>query len=183
MWRVDADGKNLTQLTDGEADTRPQCSPDAQSVIYQKGLHTRPTLWKINLEGGASVQLTDFYAKWNAISNDGRRVSFFQMADSKWRIGIMSSEGSAILQRLDVPASLKENKIRWSPDDRSLFYIGTIGNVGNVWNLPLDGTETKPVTNFKSNYLEDFAWSPDGTKLAVSRSLQVSDVVLIEEAE
>ncbi len=130
---------------------------------------------KVNLEGGEPVQLTDFYAKWNAISNDGRRVSFFQMVDSKWRIGIISSEGGSILQRLDVPRLLKGSEIHWSPDDRSLFYIGAIGNVGNVWNLPLDGTETKPVTNFKSNYLEDFAWSPDGKQLAVSRSLQLSD--------
>ena len=179
LWRVDADGKNLTQLTDGEFDTHPRCSPDGQSVVYQRGLHTKPLLWKVNLEGGEPVQLTDFYAKWNAISTDGRRVSFFQMVDSKWRIGIISSEGGSILQRLDVPVSLKENEIRWSPDDRSLFYISADGNVGNVWNLPLDGTQTKPVTNFKSNYLEDFAWSPDGRQLAVSRSLQVSDVILI----
>ena len=179
LWRVDADGKNLTQLTDGEVDTHPRCSPDGQTVVYQRGLHTKPMLWKVNLEGGEPVQLTDFYAKWNAISTDGRRVSFFQMVDSKWRIGIISSEGGAILQRLDVPVSLKENEIRWSPDDRSLFYISADGNVGNVWNLPLDGTQTKPVTNFKSHYLEDFTWSSDGRQLAVSRSLQVSDVVLI----
>ncbi len=44
LWRVDADGTNLTQLTDGEADTRPQCSPDGQSVVYQRGLHSKPML-------------------------------------------------------------------------------------------------------------------------------------------
>jgi len=183
LWRVDADGKNLTQLTDGEADTRPQCLPDGQSVIYQRGLNSKPMLWKVNLEGGEPIQLTDFYAKWNAVSNDGRRVSFFQMFDSKWRIGIISSTGGSILQRLDVPASLKESEIRWSPDDRSLFYIGAIGNVGNVWNLPLDGGEPKQITNFKTHYLEDFAWSPDGTKLAVSRSSTVSDAVLINTSD
>ncbi|MGI8885045.1 MAG: TolB family protein [Pyrinomonadaceae bacterium] len=183
LWRVEADGENLTQLTDGEADTRPQCSPGNQSVVYQSGLHTKPTLWKINLEGGEPVQLTDIYAKWNAVSNDGSRVSYFFMDDKKWRIGIISSDGGSILQRLDVPASLKENEIRWSPDDRSLFYIGADGSVGNVWNLLLDGGETKQITNFKTHYLEDFAWSPDGKTLAVSRSLTVSDAVLIERAE
>lgn len=180
LWRVDADGKNLTRLTDGEVDTRPRCSPDNQTIVYQKGLHSNQTLWKINLEGGEPVQLTDFYAKWNAVSNDGRRVSFFQMFDNKWRIGIVSSAGGSILQRLDVPASLKESEIRWSPDDRSLYFIGADGSVGNVWNLPLDGTETKQITNFKTQYLEDFAWSPDGKTLAVSRSSTVSDAVLIE---
>ena len=84
---------------------------------------------------------------------------------------------------MDVPAALKENEIRWSPDDRSLFYIGAIGNVGNVWNLPLDGSETKQISNFKTHYLEDFAWSPDGTKLAVSRSSTVSDAVLINTSD
>ena len=183
LWRVDADGKNLTQLTSGEVDTRPQCSPDGQTVVYQKGLQTKPTLWKININGGETVQLTDFYAKWNAISNDGNRISFFQMVDGKWRIGIISLAGGSILQQLDVPASLKESEIRWSPDDRSLFYIGAVGNVGNVWNLPLDGSETKSVTNFKSNYLTDFAWSPDGKQLAVSHSTNLSDVILIEKSE
>jgi len=183
LWRVDADGKNLMQLTDGEADTRPKCSPDGQSVVYQRGLHSKPMLWKINLEGGEPVQLTDFYAKWNAVSNDGRRISYFFMADDKWRIGIIPSEGGAILQSVDVPAALKENEIRWSPDDRSLFYIGAIGNVGNIWNLPLDGGETKQISNFKTHYLEDFAWSPDGTKLAVSRSSTVSDAVLINTSD
>lgn len=183
LWRVDADGKNLTQLTSSEVDTRPQCSPDGQTVVYQKGLHTKPMLWKININGGETVQLTDFYSKWNAISNDGQRISFFQMVEGKWRIGIISSEGGSILQQLDVPESLRESEIRWSPDDRSLFYIGTTGNVGNIWTLPLDGGETKPITNFKSNYLEDFGFSPDGTKLAVLHSLHLRDLVLIEKSE
>lgn len=183
LWRVDAGGGNLTQLTNGEIDTRPQCSPDGRSIIYQRGLHTKPVLWKVKLDGGEPVQLTDFYAKWNSISSDGLRVSFLQMVDRKWRIGIISSAGGEILQQLDTPASLSENEIRWSSDDRSLLFIGSDGGVFNIWNLPLDGTETKPVTNFKSHYLEDFGWSPDGSKLAVAKSLTVSDAVFVERIE
>jgi hypothetical protein len=105
------------------------------------------------------------------------------MSDDKWRINLIGADGGAIIQRFDVPDILKQDEIRWSPDDRSLYFIGTTGSVGNVWNLSLDNAAAKPVTNFKSHYLEDFAFSPDGTKLAVSRSLQLSDVVLIERAE
>ncbi len=179
LWRVNADGGNLTQLTNGEADVYPDCSPDDQSVVYQRGLNTKPMLWKINLEGGEPVQLTDFYSKWNAISNDGRQVSFLQMVDSVWRIGIISSSGGGILQRLDAPSNLDRNLVRWSPDNQSLFYISTVGNVGNIGLLPLDGSEPKLITNFKSHLLEDFSWSPDGTKLAVVRDSSLSDVVLI----
>lgn len=183
LWRMDADGKNLIQLTDGLADAHPQCSPDGKSVIFQRGILSQPRLWKISIEGGEPVQLTNFSSKWGAISTGGERLSFFQMFENKWRIGIIPSDGGAILQRLNVPAPLRENVIRWSPDNRSLFFIASIGSVGNVWNLPLDGGEMKPVTNFKTHYLEDFAFSADGIKLAVSRNIQLSDAVLIERAE
>ena len=179
LWRVDADGRNLMQLTTGEVDVYPSCSPDNLTVVYQKGLHSGQRLWKVHIKGGESVQLTDSYSKWSAISNDGYRISYFFMADDKWRFGIISSAGGAMLQRLDVPASLKEYATRWSPDNQSLLFISTIGDVGNIWALPLDGSSVKPLTNFTSHSIADFSLSQDGKHLAVSRVSSSSDAVLI----
>lgn len=179
LWRIDADGSNLTQLTDGEVDVYPSCSPDNQTVIYQRGLHSNQRLWKVPLAGGEPVQLTDSYSKWAAISNDGNRLSYFFMANNKWRLGIISPEGGSMLQSLDVPATLKENVVRWSPDNQSLFYISTVGSVGNIRSLPLDASESKPLTHFESHSIDSFAFSPVNKKLAIARSLTVSDVVLI----
>ena len=178
IWRVDADGGNLTQLTNGEGELYPSCSPDNRTVVYQRGFSTAPMLWKIDIEGGEPVQLTDFYAKWNAISNDGR-ISYFYMDDGKWRLGIIPREGGRVLQFLDVPVTLNESPVRWSADDSALIYISTVGNVGNIQSLPLDGSQPYPLTNFKSHGLESFALSPDHKQLAVVRVSRVSDVVLI----
>lgn len=183
LWRVAAAGGDLTQLTDGEADTRPQCTPDGQSVVYQSGLHSKPQLWKVPLAGGEAVRLTDFYAKWASISNDGSRISYLYMTDDKWRIGIISSAGGSMLQGLDVPSDLREPVIHWSPDNQSLFYAGEAGNVGNVRSLPLDGSAPKPLTNFKTHSLDNFSWSSDGKSLAVSRNTNVSDVILVENVK
>jgi DNA-binding winged helix-turn-helix (wHTH) protein/Tol biopolymer transport system component len=183
LWRINADGGDLMQLTDGEADAYPVCTQDSQSVIFQRGIFSQQHLWKTSIGGGAAIKLTDFIAKWGALSTDGNRLSFFQMLDGKWHINLMSADGGRILQRFDISDILKQDEIRWSADDRSLYFIGTTGSVGNVWNLSFDGGTTKPVTSFRSHYLEDFAFSPDGTKLAVSRALQLSDVVLIEPTE
>ena len=124
------------------------------------------------------MQLTEFRAKWAAISADGSRISYFQMADGRWRIGIVSSDGTSVLQRLDAPADLKYSTVHWSPDNRALFYISAIGNVGNVRLLLFDGT-TKPLTTFTSHWLSDFSLSRDGKRLAVTRSQSLSDVVLL----
>ena len=183
LWRVDAaDGGNLTRLTDGEADSYPRCSPDNRTVIYQKGIYAKPTLWKVPLTGGESAPLTDFRAKWAAISTDANRVSYLQMADNKWRMGVISVEGSAMQQRVDVPADLAESTIYWSLDNQALFYIAAVGSVGNIKSLPLNGSPAKPLTNFTSHLLADFSLSPDGKRLAVTRTLSLSDVVLIENA-
>ena len=182
LWRVDADGEHLIQLTNGESDVYPSCSPDNRTIVYQRGLHSEQRLWKVPLAGGEPVQLTDSSSKWSAISTDGSRISYFFMADDKWRLGIISSEGGSILRRLDVPATLKESVIRWSPDNQALFYISSVGSVGNIRALPLDGSQIKPLTNFKSHSIDNFAFSPDGKKLALARSSTFSDVVLINNA-
>lgn len=178
LWRVDREG-NLVQLTDGEADGYPRCSPDGSSVIFQRGIYTKPTLWKVPLAGGAAEQLTEFRAKWAAISTDGKRISYFQMADGKWRIGIMPSDGTNLLQMLDAPADLKHSTVYWSHDNQALLYVGAAGNVGNIRSLPFNDAPSKPITNFTSHSLSDFSLSPDGKRLAVTRSISVSDVVLI----
>lgn len=182
LWRVDADGGNLTQLTNGEVDVYPSCSPDNRTIIYQKGLHTRQMLWKVPLAGGEPVQLTASNSKWPAISSDGSRISYFFMADDKWRFGIISPEGGSMLQRLDVPGTLKGYSTHWSLDNQSIFYISTVGNVGNIWSLPLDGSTAKPLTTFTSQLLSDFSLSPDGKHFAVSRMSSTSDAVLISNA-
>jgi Tol biopolymer transport system component len=180
LWRVEADGKNLTQLTFGEADAHPECTPDGESVIYQRGILSQPSLWKISVSGGEPVKLTDFRAKWGAISTDGKQISFFQMKDDKWQICLIGADGGAISNRIDVPPIQRENTIRWSPDNRNLQFIGVNGNVGNIWSLPLDGSPPKQETNFDSHWLDDFLPSPDKKKFALARRLSVSDMILIK---
>ncbi|MCM3871928.1 MAG: winged helix-turn-helix domain-containing protein [Pyrinomonadaceae bacterium] len=182
LWRITADGGNLTQLTNGEVDVYPSCAPDNRTIVYQKGLLTRQMLWTVPLAGGESVQLTEFNAKWCAVSNDGSRISYFFIADDKWRFGIISSADGSILQRLEVPTTLNGPSTHWSPDDQSLLFVSTVGNRGNVWSLPLNGSPAKPITNFASQLLSGFSLSADGKHLAVSRASTTSDAVLISNA-
>ena len=180
LWRLSVDDGRLTQLTDGDGEAYPSCSPDGAWLVYQSGLgFGKPTLRRMALSGGASAPLADTFSAKPAISNDGKRIAYFYMDDSKWRIGIIPAGGGQMLQSLDLPASVAERVMRWSPDGGSLYYVSTIGDVGNVWTLPLNGEPARRLTQFSSQLVEDFTVSPDGGQFAFARSTAIRDAVLL----
>jgi Tol biopolymer transport system component len=183
LWSVPIDGGAARQLTHGEGEFFPTCMPDNGGVIYQKGAGygIKSTLWKISLAGGKPIQLTDYYAIRPALSPDGRRVAFFHIADEKWSIGIVSSDGGGIEQNLDLPEGVLDRLLRWSSDGQSLFYIANEGNVGNVWSLPLNGHLPTQVTKFTSQLLADFVPTQQDEGAVVTRTVKLRDVVMISE--
>ena len=49
----------------------------------------------------------------------------------------------------------------------------------NIWIRPIAGGEAKPLTHFSDRKISNFAWSPDGKHLAISRYVEQSDIVRI----
>lgn len=64
-------------------------------------------------------------------------------------------------------------------DGRSISHVVDNGNVGNIWSQPINGGEPKQITNFTSERIGSFDFSPDGKHLVVSRGNDIRDVVLI----
>jgi hypothetical protein len=75
IWRVDADGSNLRQLTSGAGEFYPQTTPDGQWIIYQRD-EVEPTLWKVPAVGGDAVVVSQTRAVRPAVSPDGRMIAY-----------------------------------------------------------------------------------------------------------
>lgn len=73
------------------------------------------------------------------------------------------------------------NAISFTPDGKSVAYIIRDHGVDNIWVQPLDGSPGRQITNFPSEHIAEFQWSPDGKTLAVARTHDTSDVVLLRE--
>ena len=54
---------------------------------------------------------------------------------------------------------------RWSPDGKTLAFIRKNESTGQIWMLPMDGGEAKPLTKLKRGVVSDLQWSPDGKKI------------------
>jgi serine/threonine protein kinase len=181
LWRMDADGGNLKQLTRGSHDNAPQMTPDGQWIIYASWQAGRGNIWKIPIDGGVPLQLTDRSAKNPVISPDGKQFAcsyWDEQVDTRYLIAIIPIEGGTPVKTFDLPTGM----VRWSSDGRALTYIDTQGNASNIWSQPLAGGPPRQLTDWKSDRIFYFAWSPDGKQLALTRGVVTNDVVLISDA-
>ena len=92
-------------------------------------------------------------------------------------------DGGPAVKRLALPgfAVAGHGGFQWLPDGRAVCFAGVRDNIFNIWALPLDGSPPKQLTNFKSEFMRNYAFSRDGRRLAVSRGMEISDIVLIKD--
>jgi Tol biopolymer transport system component len=182
IWLMGVDGSNPKQLVKGPILGRPLFSLDGRWIIYSsvggKGI---PALWKIGIDGGEAVLLNDqHWEELPAISPDGKQITFqyFLLGAGEMSIGQIPIEGGQITKIAALPFRV-ERTLRWTPDGSAVAYIDNRGGKGNIFALPAGGGAPKQLTDFKSDSIFWFDWSPDGKQLALSRGTQTSEVVLI----
>jgi TolB protein len=181
IWRMNLDGSNQKRLTNGNNDSNPTISLDGKWVIYT-GFNSENgfRLWKVPIDGGESVQLTDQATQFPAISPDGKLIaSRYQERGAPPKIAIIPFEGGPPVNLFDFPDPGPPTLVRWTPDGRAIAYIRTVSGISNIWVQPIDGSPPKQLTDFKEQRLLNFAWSRDGKQLALSRGVTNRDVVLI----
>jgi eukaryotic-like serine/threonine-protein kinase len=186
VWRMDTDGGNLKQLTGGPGDRFPQSSPDGRWVVFESTRSGSLRAWKVSIDGGDPVPLTDKFASNPTVSPDGNLVACFYREDQPnalMQIAIIPLAGGDPVKVLNLPRQsfTSDAGLRWTPDGRALTYIDTINGVSNIWSLPIDGSASKQLTDFKADQIFWFDFSRDGKQLALSRGTQTSDVILIRD--
>ena len=193
---MDADGSNLKQLANGQSDGAAVCSPGSKFVCYFDG---QTSQWvRIPLEGGTAeaieLPLPKGAGKFpiTGISpNDRLLVTFTSIPDPatntyKKKILIFKTDSSGdTISVLDADPRINVTHggfPHFSPDGQALVYTVTSeNNADNVWLQPLDRKPGYQITQFTSDRIFGFGWSPDGKKLAVGRGHVESDVVLLRD--
>ena len=200
IWRANADGSNPKQLTQGIFDRYPACSPDGKWVYYYDGAGPHYSM-RAPVEGGQPepVPASDVHGMYGfgageAISPNGKRLIFNadvnapdspQGVVSKLALVTLdsSSQSSPLLIQPDprIATAGFTDTMTFTPDGKSVAYIIRNQGVDNIFVQPLDGSPGRQITNFTSENIAQFRWSPDGKALAVARSHNTSDVVLLRE--
>jgi Tol biopolymer transport system component len=183
IWRMDADGGNLKQLTT-EEDYNPGFSPDGRWIVFNSTRNGRIGLWKVSIDGGEVVPVSDKIAYYPLISPDGKLISCWYYDESakppRPFPALISFEDGRLVKVLDLPATIRNRPV-WSPDGRELLYIDRRSDVDNIWSQPVTGGASKQLTKFSSELIDSFDLSRDGKRLVIARSTINNDIVLIKD--
>jgi Tol biopolymer transport system component/DNA-binding winged helix-turn-helix (wHTH) protein len=185
LWKMNLANGECAQLTDGVSELRPDISPDGRWVVYMSLVKDSPRLWKTSIDGGeAAIQLSDKITSVPRVSPDGRFIACFYRAqvDTFSKLAVIPSDGGDPVKVFDKsPTTIVEAGIQWTPDGRALAFVDNRDGVSNIWLQPLDGSPAKQLTNFTSETIFRFAWSPDGKMFVAERGTEIGDIVLINK--
>lgn len=192
VWRADADGGNLKQLTTSPGNVFPACSPDGKTVFYDHLDKGKSLLWRVGLDGQNAAQVGDKHYNEPEVSPDGRRVAVYDWEDSKENVEliILDAATGAVQSTIEMGTSLTvtegQTRMAWAPDGHSIVFIkdDPVSGVSNLWEQPLgaSGSKVEPpkqVTNFTALHIWSFAWSPDGKQLLLARGAPSAGAVLL----
>ena len=191
LWRTDTDGSNPKQLTNGYRDIIPACSPNGKWVYY---LQTTGKIMRVAIDGGESqlvpgTDLPGLVGPWVIgpwISRDGKLLTFLagkgdQGLAAQNIVLINLNAGPQPPTRMMVPDPRISGWVGFTPNGEAVVYPVRENGTDNLWLQPLDGSSGHQITNFRSDSIQMFDFSPDGKTLGVLRSHRQSDVILLHD--
>jgi Tol biopolymer transport system component len=180
IWRIDMDGGNLKQLTDGEDNFRPAVSPDGLWVVFSSQQAGKSVLMKVPSGGGKATQLTDYNSYFPSISPDGKWIAcwYFPDPSEPTKLAIVPFAGGQPARLFSLPDT-SAGDVHWTHDGHAVAFLNRINGAVNVWEQPVAGGPPKQVTPFTSGSIFYFDWFRDG-RLALARGTEASDAVLVK---
>ncbi|WP_324858656.1 CehA/McbA family metallohydrolase [Dyella sp.] len=187
LWRQRIDGDAATELTHASRayDNQPDVSRDGRSVVFTRYDGNAIELWRLDLATGREQQLTSGGAVnvEPRLSPDGTRIAWVStQGTGHFNLFLANMDASGLhhahpllgerrstLDRYYYAAVDHAINPSWSPDGRTIYYIGNpeiAWGTGDLWSVSVDDPSKRTKV-----LVEETSWSahpelaPDGKRL------------------
>ena len=179
IYRLNAEtGNDIKQLTASDGNAYPSISADNQWVAYD---HVEDVggrgIWSVPLAGGEPVKLSDGYRMPVYSPDNSLFVARSPLTSGPGDVAIFSAKGGSPLKRLNIPV-MEWQKVYWL-DSHTLSFIKVVKGISNIWSYDINTDQMKQLTNFDSEQIFSYAWSPDHRQLVCQRGVKLGNVTII----
>jgi len=189
VWKLDLQSGATKQLTNGLDEVSPVCAEPGEWIVYWGlGEDRKGHVFKIPAQGGEAVKVDERAADTFPliVSADGRRVEFVAIGKAGETVWAEASiETGKAESETKITAELDSEVVpwAWAPGGGGVVVSDIRSGSPNLWLFSVGekAGEPKQLTHFTSGIIWNFAWSPDGKKIAIARGTNMSDVVLFRE--
>jgi serine/threonine protein kinase len=176
LWLMDVDGGNAHMFQHCARGKHPVWSPNGRWIVYNGDSDDAWRVSAANLDARPQ-RLNPDPCLFPAVTADSRHVlcKAPQTAARPARTILIPIDGGSA-RDTDLPPTT--TSYRWKKNDEVAYSVSEKG-VTNIWVRPFRGGKARQLTRFDSGGLSDFAFSPDDSRVVVSRVHLQSDAVLI----
>ncbi len=156
LWIVNADGSNLTRLTENSArDFDPSFSPDGQQIVYASDLNSPgfSEIYSMSANGANVTQLTDdaqssYSPAW---SPDGTHIAFVSNRSGDGDIYVMDPNGQRPFLLTVDDNGAEDRSPAWTPDSRWIVFASNREGDHFRWYAVDLAGDVQPVTTNDRN--------------------------------
>lgn len=154
------------------AGARAQSGPPS-SIAFHSNRDNNNNIFVMNPDGSFQMRRTSESSndQRGDISPDGSRIAFASNRSGHFEIFVMNSDGSDPRQLTSSSITSTNTWPRWSPNGEWIAFQSNVNGTFEIHLIHPDGTGLKQVTTAGVNQFP--AWSPDGTRLAVRRDVDI----------
>ena len=172
VFLVDADGRNLRQLTSIDSSWYPVWSPDGSQIAYvgQSGRG----LFVVDADLNSREQVVeDLWIEDPVWSPDGSRIAFAN-SHNDWFLYVVDRDGSNLSRLLQFPHH-NPTTMLWSPDGSHIAFDTYVDGRSQIFVVDVAEAKFWQVT-YNASSSSYFVWTPDGSRIAFNGSSEeVSD--------
>lgn len=181
LMRMDLNGANLKQLSMGLNDQIPTCPKAGNWVFYVDNTDNR-FVKRIPIDGGSPETVVKHSVGSYSLSPGGKEIVSFEVRelDHKLMLRVDNVETHQMAYS-DIDQRALPNGLTYTPDSKAVVYVVREKGVDNLWLQPLDGKLHHQLTHFNKNKIFQFAFSPDGSQIAIESGETESDAVLLHD--